>query len=195
MPNQILDKRDVLNIWSNASMQLPEWIKRSVNHCFISVKLHVILKSNVLFPPNLKDSVTIFLKSFLIYKFLFRYNFCYISHTTQRLDIKINQHIPPHIRTNTWNHSIVLSHQNPPSTIACHLQENLVCATVYNPTMFFILDSSSTELHLSILEVFLITKFQPKLGIQKEFYILILISNPFRPWEANITSTNSTGLH
>ena len=47
-------------------MQLLEQIKRSVNHCFNSVKLRVILKSNVLFPPNLKDSVTALQKSLLI---------------------------------------------------------------------------------------------------------------------------------
>ena len=41
----------------NASMQLLEQMKRSVNCCFNSVKLRVLLKSDVLYPPNLKDSM------------------------------------------------------------------------------------------------------------------------------------------
>ena len=39
-------------------MQLIEQIKRSVNRSFNSVKLKFVLKSNVLFPFNLKDRVT-----------------------------------------------------------------------------------------------------------------------------------------
>ena len=48
----------------NASMQLLEQIKSSVSRCFNSVKLRVVLKSNELFPFNLKDSVTFFQKNF-----------------------------------------------------------------------------------------------------------------------------------
>ena len=40
-------------LWTgNAAMQLLEQIKRSVIWCFISVKLQVILKSDVLFPQS-----------------------------------------------------------------------------------------------------------------------------------------------
>ena len=50
-----------------------------------------------------------------------------------------------------------------------------------NPTMFFILETSSNELQLSILEAFLITQYQPELSTQKQFYTLILFSNPLGP--------------
>ena len=47
---------------SNDSIQLLKQIKRSINGCLNSVKLRIILKSDVLFPPNLKDNLTGFQK-------------------------------------------------------------------------------------------------------------------------------------
>ena len=45
-------------------MQLLEQIKRYVNLCFYLVELRVVLESNELFPPILKDSVTTLQKMF-----------------------------------------------------------------------------------------------------------------------------------
>ena len=71
---------------SNILIQLLEGIKWSVNHCFNLVKLWVILKSDVLFPPNLKDSVNVFQNGYLIHKFSFKYVVC---------NIKLSVTIPP----------------------------------------------------------------------------------------------------
>ena len=46
-------------------MQLLEKSKRSIYRCFNIVKLRVILKSDKLFLPNLKDSATVFQKLLL----------------------------------------------------------------------------------------------------------------------------------
>ena len=70
----------------NASMQLLKQIKRSVNNCFNLVKLHVVFKSKVLFPSNLKGNVSIFQNSFLIYKFLCKCDVCYIGRMMQKLE-------------------------------------------------------------------------------------------------------------
>ena len=81
-------------LWiGNTYMELLEKIKRFVNRCFNAVKLCVILKSYILFPTNIKYSGTIFQKSFLIYKFSFKCDVCYIGRTTQRLYIRIHRHI------------------------------------------------------------------------------------------------------
>ena len=74
-----------------ASVQLIEQIKRSVNSCFNSIKLRFVLKSNILFPPNFKDSVTTRQKSSLIYRFTCKCDVCYMGHTSQCLEIRINQ--------------------------------------------------------------------------------------------------------
>ena len=127
-----------------------------------------------LFPPNLKNSMTIFQKNIFINKFSCKCDACYIGRTSQRLDIRMNLHIPCHIFTATLNYSAMSSNQNPPSAIARHLLDNLASSTAYNPIMFSIIVSSSNELHLSILDGFLFTKYQPELYIQKHFYTLIL---------------------
>ena len=95
-------------------------MKKSINRCFNAVSLHIVLKSDVLFPPNLKDSAVMF-KCFSIYKFHCNCDICYIGHTTKRLNIRINQHIPPCICTNNLNHSIVASNLNPASFFGEHL--------------------------------------------------------------------------
>ena len=144
---------------------------------------------------NPKLSVIVFQKSSFIYNFLYKSDACYISRTTQRLDVRMNQHIPSNICTNTLDYTAVLNNQNSSSAFACHLLDTPTCTTAYNPTMFTILETSSYKLHLSILEVFLITKYQPTLCIHKKFYTLLLFNNPIVPWEENtVTHTNSSGL-
>ena len=97
-------------------MELLKQIKRSVKLCFNSVKLRFVLKSDMLFPLNLNDSVPIFQKRFLIYKFICKCDISYIRRTTQRLDIRIRQHIFSHRHNNTQTplHS---TKQIPPSAI------------------------------------------------------------------------------
>ena len=167
---------------SKASMQLLEQIKRSVNCCFNLAKLHLILKSDVLFPSYQYDN---FFKNFIIYKFSCKCDACYIGCTTQRLDIRMNQRTPFYIRTNTLNYSAVSRNQNPPSAIARHLLDNPASTAAYNPTMFSILESSSNEIHLSILKAFFISKYQPfQVGICKYrnnsihwFFLTILLDH------------------
>ena len=169
----------------HAPMQLLEQIKRSVIHRLNSEKLRIAFKSNDLLPPNLKKSMICFPKSFLIYKFLCRFDVCYSGCTTQVLDMRINRHIPSHISTNTVNYSGVLSHQNPPSAIARHSLDSPVCAAIYNPTY---------ELHLSILEAYLILKHQLEQSTQKQFNTLLLFDNSFGLRETNkINRANSDG--
>ena len=128
----------------------------------------------MLFPSNLTDSVT-------------------IGYINQRLDIRMNQYILTNICTNTLDYTIGLSNQNL-SAITCKIMDNPACATMYNPTLFTILEASSNKLHLSILGTHLITKYQLALYIQKQFYML-LFNNPIGPCEENIiTCTNSSGL-
>ena len=61
---------------------------------------------------------------------------CYIGSTTQRLNIKINQHILSHIPNNTSTHSIVPRNQNPPAAIARHLLDNPIYVRTNDETMF-----------------------------------------------------------
>ena len=77
---------------SNTSMELIEQSQRSINCCFNLVKLRFVLNKKK--SPNLKNSVTTFQKSYLIYWFTCKWGVCYIGCTSQRIEIRINQHIP-----------------------------------------------------------------------------------------------------
>ena len=110
-------------------MQLLEQIKRSVSRFFSSLKLRVVLESNVLFPPNLKDKVTTPQKSYLIYRLTWAV--CYIGRSSQCLEIRINQHIPSSIRTHTSDYITTLSSYNSASAIGSHLLPNQTCASLY----------------------------------------------------------------
>ena len=166
--------------------------------CIDSVKLQVILKSDVLFPPNLKDSVTIHQKSFLIFKFLCKYVVCYISLTTQRLEVRMNQHIPSTICTNKLDCSALSSNQNSSSIIAQHLLDNPVCAAAYNPAMFIILENLTSYIHLcsrpsSLQNSYLHCTY--KRNFTHYFYLILNSTKPnFVCEENNITCTTSSGL-
>ena len=155
-----------------ASLQLIEQIKRSVSCCFNVVNLCFNLKSNALFSPNLKDSVSMHLKSFLIYEFHSKCNICYISHTIQRLENRIKHVIHSNGLTRWMNFDI----QNLFSSITQHLLDSSLCADTSNLNMFTILKVSNNELQLSVVEALLITKHQPVLCEQKEFYKLLLFN-------------------
>ena len=60
--------------------------------------------------------------------------------------------------------------------------------------MFSILETLSNELHLSIVEAMLITKFEPELSIQKQFYTPILFRNLFGAREVNSNCAKRTLL-
>ena len=146
-------------------MQLFEQIKRSVNRCFNSVELPVVLKSNELFPPNLKHSGTAFQRSYL---FICFYGVCYVGRTTQWLEIKTNQQIPSNIRKHTSDYTAAPNSQNSTSAIGRHQLSKKACARTYSSTMFPFLKASTNVLQLFILKALLIMKRKPEFCIQKQ---------------------------
>ena len=177
---------------SNASMQLLKQLKDLIIIALILLSCKSFLNLMCCF-PLISKTVWLFHKSSLIYKFLCKCSVCYIGHTTQRLDIQMNQHILSNIHTNTSNYTAALKNQNSSSAIAYHLLDDPGCAATYKPTMFTILEKS-IKLQLSILEALLIMKHKPELCIQKQFYTPLLFNNPIGPHEENITHTNSSGF-
>ena len=93
--------------------------------------------------------------------------------TTQRLENSIKQRVSYGAQSNDLTHSTYSCNQNTPS-ITQHILANAPYMTDYKPNMIII--ESSTELQLSVLEVLYITKFQPILCKQKDFYNLFLFN-------------------
>ena len=125
---------------------------------FFTVNLKFVLKSNVVFPLNIKDGVTFHYKSFLIYQF--KCDTCYIGHTTQRFENRIKQYVPSTIRFQNQTLLASLTSQNSDSTINQYVLAHLNYSKI---NMFSILDCSSTNFQLAILEALYITSLKSSL--------------------------------
>ena len=142
----------------NTSLQLIELIKRSINRCSYSVKLYVVLKSDLLLPPNLKDSMTILQKSFLICKLLYKCLLYRLHDAGVR-----HQNISTHPFSYSHQYLDLLYSIKQSNSTLRNLLDNPTCAVTYNLFIYSILESCSNELHLSILLVLLIARFEPEL--------------------------------
>ena len=143
-------------VWHNLGLNpgLPDHWQTLPN----SVKLQVILKSNVLFPPYSQRQCDCFLKKKLSYLQIFVQMQCLLH----QLHKWINQHILSNIRTISSSYTAMPSNQNSSSAIARHLLDNLVCAAMYKPMMSTIFMNSNNEFQLSILVALLITMHKPE---------------------------------
>ena len=167
-------------------MQLLEQIKRSVNHYLNSYKLLVVSRSKICWAvsPESQRQCDYFSKK-LSYLQIFMLTTFAILVAPLRLDIRMNQQIPLNICTNIFDYTTASSNQTLSSALARHLLDNLVCAATYSPTMFTMLERSTNELHLSIIENLLITKYQQVLCNQKQFYVPLLFNTPIGTREEN----------
>ena len=108
----------------------------------------------------------------------------YVGRTTQRLQDRINQHIPKSIRTGHQQQKFqpqrnckkTATEINCDSAIGQHLLQTETCANNFNTNQFSILAKARTQFHLSTLEATFIRILKPELCRQKEFvYSLQLI--------------------
>ena len=124
-------------------------------------------------------------QSMIVYQYVCHCDCRYVGRTTQRLQERINQHIPKSIRTGHQQQKFqpqrnckkTSTEINCDSAIGQHLLQNNTCANNFNTNQFSILAKARTQFHLSTLEATLIRILKPELCRQKEFvyYSLQLI--------------------
>ena len=154
-------------------------ITDAVSSCYTDVRLRVVLTSNSILPTARKDEIPIHQKSNVVYKFACHCSKWYIGKTTQRLQSRIDDHVPRCIRTiltipNTGpklNQKLADARKNAQasSSIAEHLAKNKECLANYNDDRFSILTTGRNEYHLSVLESTYIMSYEPALCKQKKF--------------------------
>ena len=127
-----------------------------------------------------------------MFRFTYRCDICSLGRNNQRLQIRINQHIPSSIRKHTSDFTTTPRSYNSPSAISRYLLANQTCSCVYTTT---ILETSTYVLQLFILEALLIKKkYKPELYIQKQSYAPLLFNNLLgTSKESVINRTNSAG--
>ena len=162
------------------SQTIANKISSSVMRCYNALKVRTIITTRPAFRSFHKDVLPIFQLSNLIYKFKCRCNSVYIGRTSQRLEIRIKQHVPRtlcnSIANNTSGHS-----QAYDSAIAKHLSSINACRADYTDECFSVLHRARSKQHLNILEAAYISFFRPTLCRQKpkhSLYLLGDISNP-----------------
>jgi len=105
-----------------------------------------------------------------------------VGRTSQKLEDRIKQHIPKHIRNKTrplktlpkrsCKTSQYLTEASD-SAIGLHLLQNKECAENYNNNMFSILATGRSSFYLATLEAVYIHSLKPVLCRQKEFVYLL----------------------
>ena len=147
------------------------------------MRLRTIFSTRTLFHRQVKDITPTHHLANVIYKFSCRCDSVYAGRISQRLHIRMGQHVPKlfleHMcgritstrKKTSWKIS---------SSIGKHLHENPDCAKNYRPQDFSVLARGRSEFHLRVLEAMYIKALSPDLCKQKRFvHDVILYKGPF----------------
>ena len=160
-----------------SALNFEKKIKQAVHDCFGSVQTRVIFSTRRLWPAAEKDFLPAHQKSNVVYEYVCRCDSRYVGRTSQRLEDRINQHVPTFIRNHTQHERKQPQRKSKTtnrdavcdSAIGTHLLNNKTCADHYSNNQFFILSQARSDFHLAALESIFITTRKPNLCRQKEF--------------------------
>ena len=78
----------------NVSKRYEMQIKTAVKRCYFAVEPCIVYTTRQLLPASQKDVLPASHQSNIVYQFLCHCDSRYVSHTFQRLHLRINQHVP-----------------------------------------------------------------------------------------------------
>ena len=160
----------------NFSFTRPRWLF-SFGMGFVSNMRRNMLFYSVLQSLGGASRITLARKFIYNRTFLFGRNSVLLNSITQRLEDRIKQHVPSHIRNKTHpkreqpsrSCKTKITTKTCDSAIGQHLLENPDCANNYNCDMFRIIGKARSSFHLAVLESIYISSKKPLLCRQKEF--------------------------
>ena len=162
--------------WSGpASRSFADKVASSVYHCYHTVKVRSVYATKTAFKSIHKDTLPILNQSLLIYKFNCRCSSTYIGRTSQRLEVRIRQHVPRGILNSgrsTCGHSQAMD-----SAIGEHLLSTNSCRTDYRDDWFSVLHRARNKIHLTILEAIYVYLDHPSLGRKKTNHNLYILGD------------------
>jgi len=142
-------------------------ISNIAGKCFFASNTRVIFKTRTIFPSFKKDVLPITNANSVIYKYNCSCDENYIGRTTQRLDVRMRQHVPLKLQNAILTRTSGLSAVE--SAIGQHLIENSECARGFGIDRFEILHKASTLFQLKVLEALSINIRKPSLCTQRDF--------------------------
>ena len=146
-----------------------ETLKQRVQHAaqsvYWSVAVKVCFTSKPMFRSSHKDCLPSHLLSNVIYHFQCPCGSGYVGKTTQRLETRIQQHVPASLINPRNNKQPACSD----SSIGRHLLSNRECLDQYSKECFTIIKKARNDAVLHVLEPIFIKKLKPALCKQMEF--------------------------
>ena len=134
--------------WIGSPSQLiADKVSFSIIRCYKSAMVQTIFTTRATFRSIHKDVLPIFQQSNLIYKFQCHCNATYIVSTSQRLEVRVKQHVLRDIRNHTSEHSKLLN-----SAICEHLNALNSCMVNYSDRCFVVLHRARTKQYFIVLE-------------------------------------------
>ena len=178
------------------SLKFETQTKIAINRCYQAAEHRIIFTTRKILPAVYKNVLPYLQQSMVVYQYVCRCDCRYVDRTFQRLQDRINQHIPRCIRSDkrptknlpkreckiTTTPSVYCD-----SAIGQHLLENEECAKHFNDVQFSILATARSWFHLSVLEATYTNSLQPilcrrkNLFIHSKFHVNFFFTFPTKP--------------
>ena len=171
---------------SKISLNFEKQTEIAINRCCQAVEHRIIFTTRKILPAVHKNVLPSLQQSMVVHQCVCRCDCRYVDRTSQRLQDRINQHIPRCIRSDKRPTKILLNREckitttpsvDCDSAIGQHLLENEECAKHFNDVQFSILATARSWFHLSVMEAIYTNSLQPILCRQKEFVYSLQISH------------------
>ena len=160
----------------NVSLRFEKQIRSTIQRCYGALEPRIIYSTRPAFPSVHKDVLPTLQKSLVVYQYVCCCDSKYVGRTSQRLQDRINQHVPKFIRRPSEQSRVqpkrdcrTCAIPSCDSAIGQHLLENKTCAERYNDSQFTILSQARSNFHLSVLEAAYIKSKLPVLCRHKDF--------------------------
>ena len=151
---------------SSRGEKFAKCITAAVGKCYFSAAVRVIFLTRTAFVSMRKDVLPPHHINSVIYKYTCSCGSEYIGRTSNRLDLRIKQHLPARILNLELKRGQLVNTSG--SSIADHMIDSRECVADFNVDRFSILSRSHLLYHLKVLETIYVRSFQPSLSKQRD---------------------------
>ena len=126
------------------------YIRIYVGRCYFSAAVPVIFQTRAAFVSMRKDVLLPHHINSVLYKYTCSYGSDYVGRTSNRLDLRIRQHLPAWILNLRLKRGQLANTSG--SSIAEHMINSRECVADFNVDWFSILSRSHSPFHLKVVE-------------------------------------------
>ena len=138
----------------------------TVGRCYFSAAVRVIFQTHTAFVSMRKDVLPLHHFNSVIYKYTCSCGSDYVGRTSNRLDLRIKQHLTARILNLRLIRGQLANTSG--SSIAEHMINCRECVADFNVNRFSVLSWSHSLFHLKVLETLYLQSFQPSLCKQRD---------------------------